>query len=237
MSTFSKIPDVDREILFKLPNREILELCKTNLYFFNRVCNDNFFYRLLLDRYPDFIQYKQDNWSWKRLFLTIIFNEGLIEASKNYKNLFIEAIMKGQSFLVKLLLADKRVNPADDNNYAIRLASRDGHTEVVKLLLADPRVDPADYNNEAIRWASTYDHVEIIKLLLADRRVDPTAENNMVIRSASAYGHTEVIKVLLADKRVNPAVNDNEAIKLASANGHVEVVNLLKQDPRVQALL
>ena len=202
MSTFSHIPDVDREILIKLPNREILELCKSNLYFFNRVCNDNFFYRLLQDRYPDFIQYKQNNWSWKRLFLTIVFNEGLIEASKDVQDLFFIACQTGRLSLVKLLLADPRVDPADYYNHAIQLASQNGHTEVVKLLLADKRVNPAAGNNYAIQFASQNGHTEIVKLLLADNRVNPADDDNRAIRWASSNYHTEIVKLLLADPRV-----------------------------------
>lgn len=44
--------------------------------------------------------------------------------------------------MVKLLLADARVDPTAFNNYAMRLASANGSTEVVKLLLADERVGP-----------------------------------------------------------------------------------------------
>ena len=54
---------------------------------------------------------------------------------------FIEAVKNGDVKNVKLLLADPRVDPSDDDNFAIRLASNYGQTEVVKLLLADPRVD------------------------------------------------------------------------------------------------
>ena len=49
--------------------------------------------------------------------------------------------------VVKLLLTDKRVNPSANNNFAIRWASRNGHTKVVKLLLADERVDPSANDN------------------------------------------------------------------------------------------
>ena len=40
----------------------------------------------------------------------------------------------GHSEIVKLLLADPRVDPAADNNVTIRDASLHGHTEIVKLL-------------------------------------------------------------------------------------------------------
>ena len=41
----------------------------------------------------------------------------------------------GHTEVVKLLLADPRVDPAAGNNWAIRFASENGHTEIVKLLL------------------------------------------------------------------------------------------------------
>ena len=55
--------------------------------------------------------------------------------------------------VVKLLLGDKRVNPADRNNAAIRWASENGHLEVVKLLLGDEKTNPADMNNIAIFYS------------------------------------------------------------------------------------
>ena len=45
----------------------------------------------------------------------------------------------GKSDIVKLLLADPRVDPPEDNNDAIIRASYFGNSEVVKLLLADDR--------------------------------------------------------------------------------------------------
>jgi hypothetical protein len=69
------------------------------------------------------------------------------------------------------LLADKRVDPSADINYAFRWASRNGHHECVALFLADERVDPSAYGNEAIRSASAYGHDECVALLWADPRV------------------------------------------------------------------
>jgi len=39
------------------------------------------------------------------------------------------------------------VDPTAHDNYAIRLASREGHTEVVKSLLTFPGVDPTAPDN------------------------------------------------------------------------------------------
>ena len=48
-----------------------------------------------------------------------------------------------------------------DDNYAIRMASENGHTEVVKLLLA-AGVDAKADGNYAIRMASDNGHVEVV---------------------------------------------------------------------------
>jgi hypothetical protein len=51
-----------------------------------------------------------------------------------------------------ILLGDSRVNPGIQNNYAIRLASQNGHLQIVERLLEDTRVNSGDSNNDAIRW-------------------------------------------------------------------------------------
>ena len=48
---------------------------------------------------------------------------------------FEQAVKRGDSERIKSLLKDERVDPAAQDNYAIRRASRKGHTEVVKLLI------------------------------------------------------------------------------------------------------
>ena len=66
---------------------------------------------------------------------------------------------------VKILLQDERADPSADDNFAIRLASENGHTETVKVLLQDERVDPSADDNYAIRWASENGNTEIVELL------------------------------------------------------------------------
>jgi len=50
------------------------------------------------------------------------------------------------------------------DNYALRWASNNGHTEVVKLLL-NAGADVHAKDDEALRWASENRHTEVIKLL------------------------------------------------------------------------
>ena len=105
------------------------------------------------------------------------------------------------------MLKDKRVDPSDKDNYAIRWASYNGHLEVVKVLLKDKRVDPSEYKNDAIQFASRLDHLEVVKALLKDKRVDPSDVDNYAIREASKYGYLEVVKLLLKNPRVYNTYN------------------------------
>ena len=143
------------------------------------------------------------------------------------------AAKKGHASIVKLLLADERVDPAADDNEAFREAAAKGHVEVIRLLLADKRVDPAACGNVAFREAAAKGHIEVVKLLLADKRVDPSTRFNVAFREAAGKGHAEVVRLLLTDKRVNPAARDNEAIRLAAKRRYFKVISLLLKDGRI----
>ncbi len=103
---------------------------------------------------------------------------------------------------------------ADNDNYAIRIASEYGQTEVVKLLLTSSRVDPTAGTNFAITFASEYGHADVVKLLLDDGRADPTTRNNYPIKWATQNGHDAVVKLLLADKRVIDSIINSGDEKL-----------------------
>ncbi len=194
-----------------------------------------------------------------------------VDPSYENNEAIIIASEEGHCEVVNLLLSDQRrettalagntlvllspayayaVDPSEDFNYAIRMASENGHPEVVRCLLnyrADQRcetiagnalvlpayaVDPSDYTNYAIRFASANGHLKVMKLLLADKRVDPSSKNNCAIRWASKNGHYEVVKLLLATNSVDPSCKNNKAFRLASNNGHYKVVKLLLADQR-----
>ncbi|ORY43005.1 hypothetical protein BCR33DRAFT_717732 [Rhizoclosmatium globosum] len=85
--------------------------------------------------------------------------------------------------LVKLFLEDERINPAVNNNRALRIAARNNHAHVVSLLLQDPHVDPSDCW-DVLREAAEFCRTDIVRILLANPRVDPGIHNNAAIRRA-----------------------------------------------------
>ena len=91
---------------------------------------------------------------------------------------FEESIENSDIENVRLLLKDNNVNPADEQNWAIRYTSVFGYINFVKLLLKDKRVDPSDYANYAITHAYKNGHLNVVKLLWKDIRVKNTLQEN-----------------------------------------------------------
>jgi ankyrin repeat protein len=185
---------------------------------------------------PTSIHYKDDTEGKKEDILPYL--QHLKPYSKDYikSKIDIDNIIKVSKYglvdEVKRLL-NKGIDLKPNDNYAMGLASENGHTEVIKLLLQDGRIDPSGNDNYYIRMASQNGHTDIVKLLLQDKRVDPSDYNNSAIRGASINGHTDIVKLLLQDERVDPSLIGNYAIRGASINGHTDVVKLLLQDERV----
>lgn len=118
------------------------------------------------------------------------------------------ATEEGNIEIVKLLLQDPRVDPADEKNLAIIYASQNGYFEIVQLLLQDPRVDPSDignvdfnYKNAAITEAFNNNHMKIVDLLLEDPRV----VNHLIVdtplyKYAIRGQHKKIIETTIALK-------------------------------------
>jgi hypothetical protein len=177
---------------------------------------------------------------WLLDFVDFIIQEGCYKVFKNlvsrhdhlYCNYMLhKAIEKGHAAIVRLLLADNRVNPS---------IGIDIHLVIVidvlwpfNLLLEMHRIIRSADNNWFINLAVAYNRVEIVRMLLADKRVDPSTNYNFAIRLASFKGFTEIVRQLLADKRVDPSAVDNYAIKATCILKHSEINNLLLKDSRI----
>jgi hypothetical protein len=72
MSNISGIRDVDREILSKLDDRELLKACSIDKYTWNTICDDAFLKRRLLAKYPQIEKEKTKSETWKHFFLRAV---------------------------------------------------------------------------------------------------------------------------------------------------------------------
>lgn len=143
------------------------------------------------------------------------------------------AIAHNRMRIFQLLLEDKRFDPTVEENNALRIAFKEGKINYAELLLKDERVDPSADDNHLIRYVSRYGYLEGAKLLLKDKRVDPATNNNYPIRWTSKMGYIDIVKLLLKDERIDPSDTDNFAIKNAYDGKYSEIVQLLLQDERV----
>jgi len=111
------------------------------------------------------------------------------------------------------------------NDYAVRLASENGHLEVVKYLVEQQGANIRACYDYALRYASYNGHLEVVKYLY-DKGADIHTCNNDAVCCASYNGHLEVVKYLVEQGADIHACNDY-ALCCASQNGHLEVVMYL----------
>jgi hypothetical protein len=121
------------------------------------------------------------------------------------------------------------LSPNLNNDYAIRWAARNGHTEVVKVLLADDRVSPEVARNYAIGMAAINGHVEVVKLLMQHPKVNPADDEEYALIHAERHNHYDVIHELVKDKRVNPFIYNGSIFNSLIYKGRADTLELILQ--------
>ena len=111
--------------------------------------------------------------------------------------------------------------PKTSSSYALRLASENGHTECVKLLISVS--EPRSNNSEALRWASLNGHAECVKLLISVS--EPDDDNSHALVCAAQNGHVECVRLLISVS--NPKTKNNYALQRAAENDNKNCVELL----------
>jgi ankyrin repeat protein len=107
------------------------------------------------------------------------------------------ACTKGHVQILKLILADPRVDPSFSNNVALLLACKGGHVPIVQLLLQDDRIDPSLNRNEALLNAVACNQWQVVKVLIEDGRIDPLLDNCKCIQITAAMGNVDLLIFLL----------------------------------------
>ena len=115
--------DLDREILMRLPDADLIKACSLNKYLFESVCDEQFFHRRLQARYPDivlnYVRRPYDK-TWRQYFLEIVYyinklkedfdytyvsgsperQYKIFKKSKNNDELLVRAVRKGEVEIV-----------------------------------------------------------------------------------------------------------------------------------------
>ena len=209
-----KNKDIDREILLKVKDdKEIIELCHFNRYFFFNVCDDNFFHRRLQQAYLDTIKFnlKRKEENWKRFYMRMMYYVFWMKESHGYEytkgnpivqakilreggkyKLLLNSAQEGEVALVKYVI-NKEELPIRIVEDALIHATENGHLNVVMYLIENGFVDI--HTKGALEMAAYKGHLDIVKYLIS-KGANPYIEDNKIIQIALNYGHDDVYEYL-----------------------------------------
>jgi ankyrin repeat protein len=138
-------------------------------------------------------------------------------------NLF-EFIVNNKFFDLFLQLDFNKYNIHINDDYALRMASRNGHIEAVKFLVKKgSKIHTQD--DYALRWSSHNGHIEVIKFLV-ENDANIHAQDDCSLRWASKYGYLEVVKFLI-ENGANIHADDDCALNWSIKFGYIDVVKFL----------
>jgi len=246
MSKLSGILDLDREILGKLNDTDLLKACSINKYTWTKVCDDAFLKRRLLAKYPgtEILNYKKETETWKRYFLKanhyihlldnygyeytfgdfvqqyILFEEYFMFAD-GIKKMLIKSAKYGELSVVIWCLENQDIkNKVKDT--ALIQACKMGHLNIVKYLI-DYGISIDDI--DVLSFPCKNEHCEVVKYLvkyMLEHEID--FDNKFVLEWVIFHGWLEVVKILLEN---NCILLHNIALKEASEHGQIEIVQYL----------
>jgi hypothetical protein len=211
--------NLDREILLKMTDRDFLLTCNLSKFLRETVCDENFFRRRLALTYPDTLNYKPDNKTWRQYYIETVFYVTEMEEKYNFKYVeYNHGNPKKQYFIFKYV--ENKCN----NDLLIQSSERGELALVIEALKRGVNIHTQDDN--ALKWASFNGHFQVVKYLV-EQGANIHAENDYALREASYYGHLEVVKYLV-EHGADIHAEDDYALKWASYYGHLEVVKYLK---------
>lgn len=129
----------------------------------------------------------------------------------------------------------------DDEDAALRMASKHGHASIVKLLL-DHGADASAQDHAALCLACKVGHEEIVKLLISNGKSDIHARNELPLNWAAEFGNTSIVKLLISPEllaelgnknSIRPAEihnGDDYALRWAASRGYTSTVKLLLEN-------
>lgn len=173
------------EILKYLPYPDIVSYCGTNVYLHNICQADEYIKGLITNKKVEYVKHKKLVTKIYHLVNSGYGGSAIVEYSADGKLDYVDELLKYniseyytdmalrtasryKNVEIVNRLQDPRVNPASDNNQAIRNASVSGHLNVVNRLLQDPRVNPTIYDNEAVKLAYRNGHQDVVNRLLQE---------------------------------------------------------------------
>ena len=145
--------------------------------------------------------------------------------AKPYRNgAFIMAVQEGHIPVIELLLEKGNVNPAANENAALRIASAIGNVPIVRILLDRPEVTLDDMGKKALIEATSNGHTEVVRLMLNHPKFNPSVGVDQAAFLASSMNHADIVKLFIIDGRLNPSILH---MYHAAQFGNVDLVRFL----------
>ena len=159
-------------------DRDIINMLSVNKKFHD----EEFFERIMKRKYPDLIQYREENESWKSLFVKMVYY--ISRFKEEYKIPYFPGLN------ILELFSNKDANPLF---LIVRNAAKVGNLEIIKLLNLAPK---SIMFSEALLTAAENGHLNIIEYLLSQQ---PLHITGVAVR-AIYNGHLNVIRYLIDNK-------------------------------------
>ena len=215
MSKLSGIRDLDREILGKLDDRELLKACSIDRYSWNNVCDDGFLKRRLLAKYPEIEKYKKDE-TWKHFFSKS--TQYILKLKEDYSYDYTFG-----NFVTQYKIFKGFCSGISTDGILLKF-SRVGELALVIWLFSKYEFDIYNINASFV-WACANGHLDVAKYLV-EQGAEIQDENNAALREASQAGRLNIVKYLV-ENGADIHVGLNYSLRWASENGHFEVVKYL----------
>lgn len=206
----TKIRDLDIEIMARMDNNTLINLCKTDKYL-NSICNDDIFWmRKVLYSYnyiPNSVHLKEVNKykSWNKYYIDDLLIFDMKNPSEDDLNdMLIKYASEGKLSLVMIVLnKGANIHYMDDN--ALRSAAGNDHLDVVKYLVENGANVNAG-GSDSLVWASSLGNFDMVKYLIS-KGADIHGSNNYAVKGAINNDNLEMIKYLLSQGK-NYTKND-----------------------------
>lgn len=235
--------DAARLVLMEMNDKDLLNMCQINEYYRNKICNDQFFHRRLLQKYPDTLQNKPKDMSYKDWHLRVVYYVAKLKEEFNYdytggnpkvqleiftynkpNGIAIDAARKGELNLIKYL-ENKDLVPPGMYSYMLRFASEYGKLDVVKYLIEK---EIGDKNDLIISLSSAAgnSHLDVVKYLIA-KGVNINGNGNLPLKSAISDKKLEMVKYLV-EHGADIHSNNNWALRYSEEWGNTEITDYLR---------
>ena len=182
------LKNLDLMILANLNDKDLLSVCNTSKRE-DEICGDENFWRKRIEvKFPnvglDVLKQYKGNRSWADYYV-----HDLVKiARKKPADVLSNAAETGR--LDHLIIAiSKGADIHENDDRALRWASRYGHLDMVKYLI-NQGADIYARNDNALAMASYFGHLEIVKYLVKSG-ANIYARNKEAMRFASENGHLE----------------------------------------------